>query len=136
MTKIEIRKAIEVILDYDLDLFLDSIPGYLETSCQKTIPICMAIFEATDSYEDAIRTCVKIGGDVDTNACIVGGIAEAFYKEPPSLEIQEGIFERLPDHLADIVEEFIRKYIYPDYNRPEIKKSEELEMEDLLDTLF
>ena len=51
-------------------------------------------------------------------------------------QLEQQIFERLPDHLADIVEEFIRKYIYPDYNRPEIKKSEELEMEDLLDTLF
>jgi ADP-ribosylglycohydrolase len=38
--------------------------------------------ESTD-FEDAIRNAISLGGDSDTLACITGGMAEAFYGEPP-----------------------------------------------------
>jgi ADP-ribosylglycohydrolase len=136
MTKKEIKKALEVILDYDLSLKLKDIPDYLETSCQKTIPICMAIFDACEDMEDGIRIAVQKGGDVDTNACIVASIAEAFYGQPPDIEVQEGMFKLLPDQMIEVVVDFIREYVYPDYDPPEVKKSSEIETEDLMGSLF
>ncbi len=40
--------------------------------------------EATD-YEDAIRNAVSIGGDTDTIACSVGGIAETMFGLPDEI---------------------------------------------------
>jgi ADP-ribosylglycohydrolase len=37
----------------------------------------------SNSFEDAIRKAISIGGDSDTIACMTGGIAEAFYKVIP-----------------------------------------------------
>ena len=39
----------------------------------------MQAFLESDSFEDAIRNAVSIGGDSDTIAAITGSIAEAFY---------------------------------------------------------
>ena len=38
-----------------------------------------------ENYEDCIRNAVSLGGDTDTQACIAGGIAEAFYGVPSEL---------------------------------------------------
>ena len=55
-------------------------PGYrFDASCQGTVPEAIIAFLDSDSYEDAIRNAVSLGGDSDTLACITGGIAEAFY---------------------------------------------------------
>jgi ADP-ribosylglycohydrolase len=34
-------------------------------------------FLESDSFEDAVRNAISLGGDSDTLACITGGIAEA-----------------------------------------------------------
>lgn len=54
-----------------------------ESSCQGTVPQAIIAFLDSESFEDAIRKAVSLGGDSDTLACITGGIAEAFYKEIP-----------------------------------------------------
>lgn len=38
-----------------------------------------------ENYENCIRNAVSLGGDTDTQACIAGGIAEAFYGVPAEL---------------------------------------------------
>jgi ADP-ribosylglycohydrolase len=136
MSKYDIKKAVEVIVGYDLSQPLHKLPKEFDVSCQGTIPICMAIFDESESYEEAIRMAVLQGGDVDTNACIVGGIAEAYYKEPPPMEIQEGIFERLPTEMTDIVVKFVRKYIYPDYEKPDVEPMKEVLVQDAVGLLF
>ncbi len=47
------------------------------TSC--SVPPAIAVFLASEDYESAVRLAVSLGGDADTEACIAGGIAEAFY---------------------------------------------------------
>jgi len=37
----------------------------------------------SESFEDAIRMTISIGGGSDTIACITGGIAQAFYGGDP-----------------------------------------------------
>ena len=49
------------------------------STCSETIDNCLyALFEST-SFEDAIKRTISMGGDTDTNACIVGSMAEALY---------------------------------------------------------
>lgn len=72
---------------YDLDFTLDEIrPHYqFNESCQETVPQAIVAFLESDSFEDAIRNAISIGGDSDTLAAITGGIAEAFYGIPDHL---------------------------------------------------
>lgn len=48
-------------------------------TCENTIGNCLyAIYHST-SFEDAIRKVLLMGGDTDTNACIVGSVVESIY---------------------------------------------------------
>lgn len=84
-TKEEIREYIEKTYGYDLHKTWEYWhPIYdWESSCQGTVPQAIIAFLDSESFEDAIRKAVSLGGDSDTLACITGGIAEAFYKEIP-----------------------------------------------------
>lgn len=49
------------------------------STCNETVENCLfALFEA-NTFEDAIKLVISFGGDTDTNACIVGSMAEALY---------------------------------------------------------
>ena len=66
-----------------MSLTLDEIrPKYSFTmACARTVPQSIISFLESNSYEDAIRNAISLGGDSDTLACITGGIAEAYYKD-------------------------------------------------------
>lgn len=49
------------------------------TTCRKTIDNCLYTLYHSNSFEDAIKKTIFLGGDTDTNACIVGSMAEALY---------------------------------------------------------
>jgi ADP-ribosylglycohydrolase len=71
------------------------------TTCNETIGNCLYAIENSTSFEDAIRKTLLMGGDTDTNACIVGSVAEAIYgmtKEEKQLS-QEG----LPDEYKKVL---------------------------------
>jgi ADP-ribosylglycohydrolase len=54
------------------------LPAYsFDISCQGTVPEAVIAFLEADSYEDAVRNAISLGGDSDTLACITGAIAEA-----------------------------------------------------------
>jgi ADP-ribosylglycohydrolase len=65
-------------------------------------------FLDSESYEDAVRNAVSLGGDSDTLACITGGIAEAFYGEVP-LHIRKKVEEVLTPDLWEITDKFYRE---------------------------
>ena len=48
-------------------------------TCSTTINNCLYALFTSDSYEEAIRKVISFGGDTDTNACIVGSMAEVMY---------------------------------------------------------
>lgn len=87
-SKEEIRKYIEDNY-YKIDFTLDEIrPSYeFDVSCQGSVPQALECFFESNSFEDAIRNCVSIGGDCDTTGAICGGIAEAFYGIPEEIEL-------------------------------------------------
>lgn len=72
---------------YPMDFTLDSIrAGYrFNETCQETVPQAITAFLESESFEDAIRCAISIGGDSDTLAAITGGIAEAYYGIPDDI---------------------------------------------------
>jgi ADP-ribosylglycohydrolase len=110
-SKDEIRRYVESNFGYDLSISLDEIrPNYyFDVSCQGSVPHAIRAFLESNDFESAIRLAISIGGDSDTIACISGGIAQAYYKYIPE-EIVQGVLERLPSELLDVVLQFDEKY--------------------------
>ena len=71
-------------------------------------PAIIAFLESTD-YESAIRNAISLGGDADTQACIAGGIAEAYYKEIPE-HIKRFCDGRIDFSIKSVVQEFAKQY--------------------------
>ena len=82
-SKDEIKQYIEDKFGYDLSRKLDDIrPTYhFEVSCQKSVPEAIICFLEGNSTKEAIQLAISLGGDTDTQACIAGSIAEAFYHD-------------------------------------------------------
>ena len=105
-TKAEIKDYIVAEFGYDLGRTCDEIrPDYHHVeSCQETVPEAITAFLEGESFEDVIRNAVSLGGDCDTLTCIAGAMAEGFYGVPEELKAE--CYDRLPDILCDILEQF------------------------------
>jgi ADP-ribosylglycohydrolase len=104
----DIRREIADRFDYDLNRKSDDIrPGYaFDVSCQGSVPEAIIAFLESESYEDAIRKAISLGGDSDTIACITGGIAAAYYGGVPEEIAAEGR-SRLPGEFIQILDDFM-----------------------------
>ena len=108
--------SIDVIRDhieaeyYPLDFTLDEIrPSYeFDVSCQGSVPQAIEAFLESESFEDAIRNAISIGGDSDTVAAITGSIAEAYYGIPRNIRDKALMF--LDKTQYDILNAFERVY--------------------------
>ena len=109
--KESIREAIETRFAYDLRRTVEAIrPAYrFDVSCQGSVPEAIIAFLDSASYEDAVRKAISLGGDADTQACIAGAIAEAFYGGVPA-EIEAFAMERLTMDLAEVVGVFRERF--------------------------
>lgn len=78
--KEEIKEYIEQNF-YPLKETADEIRKHytFDETCQGTVPQAIIAFLYSNSFEDAIRNAVSIGGDSDTVAAITGSVAWAFY---------------------------------------------------------
>ena len=108
--KEDIRKEIEDEFGYDLNFTCDEIrPSYTwGGTCQDSVPQAIVAFLDGKDFEDCIRNAISIGGDSDTIGCITGSIAEAFFGIPEG--IREKGLSYLPQHFAEIVNAFEKKY--------------------------
>jgi len=72
---------------YPIDFTIDGIrPTYrFNETCQETVPQALQCFLESESFEDAIRTAVSLGGDSDTIAAITGALAEAYHGVPQKI---------------------------------------------------
>lgn len=79
-SKTEIRQYISQCY-YDLDFTLNAIRETyrFDPSCQGTVPQAIVAFLESESFEDAIRNAISIGGDSDTIGAITGSIAWTYY---------------------------------------------------------
>ena len=78
--------------------------GQGSVTCQSSVPQALVCFNESINFEDAIRMAVSIGGDSDTIAAMVGGIAEAYYGIPNDIKKKALTF--LPSTFIDIINEF------------------------------
>ena len=76
-----IKEMIAQEYGYDLSRTVDEIrPSYeFNETCQSTVPEAIICALESESYEDAVRNAVSIGGDSDTLGAIAGPIAEALH---------------------------------------------------------
>lgn len=105
--KSEIKARVTSRFGYDLNRTPETIrPTYkFDISCMGSVPESIISFLASESYEDAVRIAVSLGGDADTMAAITGGIAEAFYGGVPE-RLAERAVGYLSDDLSDVLERF------------------------------
>jgi len=71
------------------------------TTCEETIDNCLYVFYQSTGFEDAIRKTVYLGGDTDTNACIVGSMAEAAFGI--NNELIAAVNEKIPPEFKKIL---------------------------------
>lgn len=72
LTKEQIIKKMNIKLEYKPF-------NKFNVTCLETIDNCLYALFNSSSFEDSIKKVISYGGDTDTNACIVGSIAEAIY---------------------------------------------------------
>lgn len=84
-------------------------PGAL---ARESVPAALSAALASESFEDAVRKAVSLGGDSDTVASIAGAVAEAWHggvtKGVPNEIVQE-VRKRLPAEMLKVVDEFHSK---------------------------
>ncbi len=127
-SKQEIREYLEEHF-YSLNFTLEEIrPSYrFDESCQNTVPQALVAFLESESFEDAIRNAVSLGGDSDTLAAITGSVAWMYYSRQwrgpggslfgpehyqiclaPDMERMRAEAEKyLPVELAEFAKEFV-----------------------------
>jgi len=109
--KQEIKTHIERQFGYNLSEHLDDIRRIytFDVSCQGSVPQSIIAFLESDSYEDAVRNAISLGGDADTMACIAGGIAEAYYGGVPE-PVRVQTLAALDQRLRAVVDEFVERF--------------------------
>lgn len=112
--KESIRRRLQQEFGYNLSRTVDEIrPAYsFDMTCPGSVPEAIVAFLDSTSYEDALRNAISLGGDSDTQACIAGGIAEAYYKDIPR-EILRQVKKRLSRDLWDKSLQFYQRYGIP-----------------------
>jgi len=71
------------------------------TTCEETIGNCLYALYNSNTFEDAIRKTLLMGGDTDTNSAIVGSMAEAMYGIDN--ETIENVNEKIPEKFVKIL---------------------------------
>jgi ADP-ribosylglycohydrolase len=109
--KEDIRREISGRFGYDLRRTIADIrPDYaFDISCQGSVPEAILSFLDSEDFESAVRLAVSLGGDADTQACVAGAIAQAFYGGVPAAIVEE-VCARLPRDMQEIVGEFGDKF--------------------------
>ncbi|MCR5688038.1 MAG: ADP-ribosylglycohydrolase family protein [Lachnospiraceae bacterium] len=105
-SKEEIREYVIKEFEYDLSKSVDELRPFHrhDESCMDALPKALASFFEGDSYEDAVRNAVSLGGDTDTIAAIAGAMAEGMYTVPEELKKECG--GRIPEDMVCVLNDF------------------------------
>lgn len=76
-------------------------------TCADTIDLCLYSLFNSNSFEESIRLAISFGGDTDTNACIVGSMAEAMFGIDENLKKQA--LSKIPKKFIDILNKVYNK---------------------------
>lgn len=116
-SKEEIKEYVEKEFGYDLSGTVGKIrKNYrFDATCQGSVPEALIAFLDSNSFEDALRNAVSLGGDSDTQACIAGAVAEAFYGAISNRWVSL-LSVLLPQEALKVVDEFNKKFLGSRYN--------------------
>jgi ADP-ribosylglycohydrolase len=103
-TKLEIQEELESLFEYDLSQTLRQIRRNYshDVTCQGSVPQAIIAFLESEDFEDAIRNAISLGGDADTQACIAGALAEAYYMNIPE-QIKQFVLKRITPDILEIL---------------------------------
>lgn len=119
-TQAEIKQYIHENF-YPMDRSFDEIRrNYrFNESCQETVPEAITAFLESESFEDAIRNAIYLGGDSDTIGAITGAIAWSYYYNRnfcrPTEDMQrmrEQAEEYLPEDFREFAQLFHELCVY------------------------
>ena len=102
-----IKNYITTKYGYDLSKSVDEIrPDYNKfySSCKNSVPQAIICALDANSYEDAIRNAISLGGDSDTLACMAGGIAEMRFGVPENIQHQASTF--MDNNVSEMITQF------------------------------
>ena len=104
INKQEVYDLIQKKYNVDTNFSLEKLQqtNTFDSTCKILSKLLFILFNSLD-FEDCMRKVVSIGGDTDTNACIIGSMAEAIYSIPPYLI--EKANEKLPDKYKDLLKQ-------------------------------
>lgn len=77
------------------------------STCNETIDNCLYSLQESNSFEDAIKNAINMGGDTDTNGAIVGSMAEALYGIDNKL-IEE-VNKKIPNEFVKVLKKGYKK---------------------------
>lgn len=103
--KASMLRTIEDKFGYNLHRTVEEIrAGYsFQIECDKCVPESIICYLRSDTYEQAVRNAVSLGGDADTMAAIAGAIAAATPSMEIPLTIAQPCFEILPEDFKEII---------------------------------
>jgi ADP-ribosylglycohydrolase len=94
------------ILEFAVD---DLRPDYtFKVSSKNTVPQAIRCVMESDSFEDAIRNAISMGGDADTIAAIAGSMAEPLHGIPE--DIAKEALSRIDDRMRYVIVRMDRKF--------------------------
>ena len=100
----DIGTVIAAQYGYDLTQTVDDIrPDYaFDMTCPGTVPPAITCALEAESYEDAVRNAISLGGDSDTLGAIAGAIAEPLHGIPEAIkaEAENRFLSKAPDIVA------------------------------------
>lgn len=103
----DVRRWVTDLYGYDLRPESAWESGGFDVSAAGTVPPALvAAFDALD-WEDAVRSAIGLGGDIDTLACISGAVAEVIHGVPD--EIAERARSPLSADLREVLDRFERR---------------------------
>jgi len=112
--KQDIKHFVEDIFEFSIN---DNITGYTTEAIEESpVPAAVSAFLQSDSFEDAIKNAILIGGPTNTLASITGGIAHAYYKHIPKSIIRKSL-ARLTPKMKSLIVDFEEKY-FPQQKSP------------------
>lgn len=105
----EIGRRLTERFGYPLHLTPNDIrPTYKRTEkAIDSVPQAISCALHSNSFEDAIRSAVSLGGDSDTIAAIAGGISEALHGIPNDIAVQ--VWTYLPKDMQSVMNAFYQE---------------------------
>ena len=108
-SKETIKTYLESKYGYDLAKTVDEIRRDYEfdPTCPGSVPEAIICFLESNDVESAIRNAVSLGGDADTQACIAGAIAGAYYGNIPK-SFMVKMTELVPADFIEVCDNFVQ----------------------------